>query len=397
MSLIYKALFILSVLLFSVVQTEALGAIENTDNYGSENDDFGRNGQPIPDPTEKTPLDTRVGTKIHEKAGKGEWVVAPIPNYDPSQGWGLVLMAQKIFAHGEGVKPSMAVGAIFGTEKKSYGGVAGYIGRMNEDALRFNIFGGYAKVNSDFYGVGKDASERDLSVLLEQQYTFMTAQLLPRFSRGYYLGPTLMFSDVKNAFNIGGLPPNIDASSRMTSQTWVPGLKFQFDGRSNTFYPTDGIYTNLQIQFYDERFGGGYTFQRYKANYNQYIGIFDEDVLAVRASLQANVGDVPFYDMAMFGMGPDLRGFKAGKYRDKVLWATQGEYRHRFTDHWGAVVFGGLGDVVSSIADMTLKDVLWSGGAGARYRLGKENPVDFSVDIAHGDDWVWYFSVNQAF
>jgi outer membrane translocation and assembly module TamA len=113
--------------------------------------------------------------------------------------------------------------------------------------------------------------------------------------------------------------------------------------------------------------------------------------------MQANIGDVPFYDMAMFGMGPDLRGFKAGKYRDKILWDAQGEYRHRFTDHWGAVAFAGLGDVLGKMSELTLKNVLWSGGVGARYRLGKDNPVDFSVDVAHGDDWAWYFSVNQAF
>jgi hypothetical protein len=374
----------------------ARAAIVSSDNYGSDNDDL-REKEPVPDATQKTPLDNRLGSNIAKKLRGGEWVVAPIPNYDPSQQWGLVLLAQRIFAHEEGVKPSIAVGAVFATEKKSYGGVAGYVGRLNEDHMRLNLFGGYAKVNTDFYGIGKNESQKDLSVLLEQDVVFLATELLPRVGDGFYLGPTLSYIDIKNAFDIPNVPPTVSSSGQMDSESLVPGVKFQYDKRNNTFYPTEGIYTNLNLQFYDERLGGGHTFQRYKANFNQYFSIINDDVIAARAAIQANIGDVPFYNMAIFGQGPDLRGFKAGKYRDKILWATQGEYRHRFNDHWGMVLFGGVGDVADEISDLSLTDLLWSGGTGVRYRLGKLNPVDFRVDVAHGDDWVWYFSVNQAF
>ncbi|WP_413294271.1 BamA/TamA family outer membrane protein [Bdellovibrio sp. HCB185ZH] len=392
-------LFIIPLLISVIIQcffSETFAAIVNSDNYGSDNDDFDKK-HPVPDATQKTPLDNRLGTKMAQKLRGGEWVIAPVPNYDPSQGWGLVLLAQRIFAHEENVKPSIAVGAVFVTEKKSYGGVAGYVGRLNEDRLRLNLFGGYAKVNSDFYGIGKDESQKDMSVLLEQNITFLMTELVPRIGDGFYLGPTLSFMDFKNSFNVSNVPPTVDPSSKLDSQAWVPGVKVQYDKRNNTFYPTEGIYTNFQMQFYDERFGGGHTFQHYKANYNQYFQILDDQVLAARAALQVNVGDVPFYHMAMFGQGPDLRGFKSGKYRDKMLWATQAEYRQRFNDHWGMVLFAGVGDVAEKASDLSLTDLLWSGGTGVRYRLGKENPVDFRVDVAHGDDWVWYFSVNQAF
>ncbi|WP_413561163.1 BamA/TamA family outer membrane protein [Bdellovibrio sp. HCB209] len=373
------------------------GALESSSNYGADNDDLGKSRPPIADPTQKTPLDYTLSGRTTEKTRQGEWVIAPIPSYDPSQGWGVALLAQKIFSHSENVKPSMAVGGVFATEKKSYGAVAGYIGRLHEDSLRFNIFGGYAKINSDFYGVGKNESAKDLSVLLEQDYTFASAQFLPRWANKVFAGLTLTFVDMKNSFDIPTLPIPVSVSDKLNSESWVPGIKAQFDGRDNTFYPTQGVYTNLQIQFYDENWGGGHTFQKYKANLNKYFQAHQDGVLAARGALQANVGDVPFYDMAVLGLGPDMRGFKAGKYRDKVLWDIQGEYRYRFTDHWGVVLFSGAGDVTSSLSDITLKNLLWMGGTGLRYRLGRENPVDFSVDLAHGDDWVWYFSVNQAF
>ena len=49
------------------------------------------------------------------------------------------------------------------------------------------------------------------------------------------------------------------------------------------------------------------------------------------------------------------------------------------------------------VSDLKLTDLLWSGGVGGRYRLGAKNPIDFRVDVAYGDEWAWYFSVNQAF
>jgi hypothetical protein len=348
---------------------------------------------PSPDPTEKTPLEVKTSKGVSQSQ---EWVVAPIPNYNPSQGWGLALAVQYIFAHESHVKPSIAAGALFGTEKKSYGGMLGYIGRLNEDRQRLNVFGGYAKINSDFYGIGKDQSEKDMSVLLEQDYTFAAIQWLPLIGP-FYVGPTLMYNGVKNKFDISGLPPTVDASQKLDSDTVVPGVKAQYDSRDNSFYPTQGSFSNLSAQFFDANWGGDHTFQRYKADYNYYLRVWDDNVLASRAAFQANVGDVPFYDMAVFGQGSDLRGYKAGKYRDKIIWATQAEFRHRWTSHWGAAVFAGVGDVLDSASDLTLTDLLWSGGAGIRYRIGAQNPIDFRVDVAYGDDWAWYFSVNQAF
>ncbi|MNK06295.1 Outer membrane protein assembly factor BamA [compost metagenome] len=349
--------------------------------------------EPVTDPTEKTPLDTTI---IKDKVTKGEWVVAPVPSYNPSQEWGLALIAQKIFAHKSSQKPSVLAAGLFGTEKKSYGGIVAYMGRLREDRLRLNVFGGYAKVNSDFYGIGKDQSEKDTSVLLEQKYSFLTIQFLPKWG-SVYLGPSLTYLDISNRFDISGLPDTVDPSDKLDSTSYVPGLKFQMDTRDNTFYPKQGYLTNLSGQFYDSRWGGGHTFQNYRGNHNMYFHMWDENVLAARVAFQINEGDVPFYNLAVFGQGPDLRGYKAGKYRDKDLWATQAEFRQRFTDHIGVAYFAGVGDVIPSLSDLSLDDLLWAGGVGFRYRLGARNPIDFRIDVAYGDEWAWYFAVNQAF
>ena len=121
-------------------------------------------------------------------------------------------------------------------------------------------------------------------------------------------------------------------------------------------------------------------------------------MLALRAYGRLAFGDVPFFDLSLFGLHNDLRGYKTGKYRDQMLLATQGEYRHRL-NHWlGFAVFGGLGEVAPKIDQVDTDNVLWSGGAGLRFRIARENPVDFRVDLAYGNDGrAFYVGVGQAF
>jgi outer membrane translocation and assembly module TamA len=256
---------------------------------------------------------------------------------------------------------------------------------------------GYAKVNSDFYGVGKDETSKDISVLMEQEVTFFSLQVTPKIW-GVFAGVTLSYTNMNNSFDIAGIPANVPADAKLSNESWVPGLKLQADGRDNTFYPLHGYLTDLQMQFYDKSLGSSTSFQKYKFDHNMYFHLWDENVLAARLAAQAALGNVPFYYLPMFGMRSDLRGFKAGKYRDNIVWDIQAEYRQRFTDHWGGVLFAGAGDVQPSFNDLTLKNLLSSAGTGLRYRLGAKNPVDFQVDVAYGDqEWCWYFGVGQAF
>jgi len=328
----------------------------------------------LQDPSEKTPLETSV------KTSKGEWIFAPVPKYGPSQGWGLALVTQYILKGSNEAKPSIISGAIFETQKKSYGGFFLYVGRLNEDRLRLNVQAGYAKMNIDFYGVGKSQADRDQPILLSQDFNFLALQLMPKWGP-VYIGPTLNYIDVIGHFGIEGM-----------------GLKLQADTRDNTFYPLAGYLTNVTAQFYDENFSRRRQFQLYGANHNIYSSLPNDQVLASRLNVQFAEGDVPSFFLPTFGLRGDMRGYKPGKFRDRYLWDVGTEYRHRFTDRWGVVAFASAGDLMPSPSDFSLTDLLWSGGVGLRFRIARENPVYFRVDLARGDNqWLSYFSVNQAY
>jgi hypothetical protein len=104
----------------------------------------------------------------------------------------------------------------------------------------------------------------------------------------------------------------------------------------------------------------------------------------------AAAGDhVPIYDLCLYGTNNDLRGYAGGRYQDRRMFATQAEYRlfmppKKLLGRLGVVAFGGFGGVGSRFSDIGFSDLLPAGGGGIRFRLTKENPVNFRVDYGVG-------------
>jgi hypothetical protein len=55
--------------------------------------------------------------------------------------------------------------------------------------------------------------------------------------------------------------------------------------------------------------------------------------------------DVPFYDLCLFGFSNDLRGYTAGEFQNRRMFAMQAELRQTLKGRFGMVVFGGVGGV----------------------------------------------------
>ncbi|MEJ1972518.1 MAG: BamA/TamA family outer membrane protein [Lacunisphaera sp.] len=298
-----------------------------------------------------------------KKAGNGnEWVVAPIPTLDPSQGLGLQTVAQYIFkSAGQAADTPSSIVAVGGfyTEEKSWGVFGGYLGHWQDDQWRPAIGGGYGNVHYDFYGVGNQLAKYDQPVPVDQTATFGMVQLMRRFLPGFYAGLRLAVSET-DVSSVGINQPPVVLPPFDLSVTTVSGaLVAQWDTRNNQFFPTQGHYANLSASFHN----GDDHFQSYKFEWNCYHALGDRAVLAGRVFLHATAGDAPFYALSSFGQSNDLRGYKSGKYRDRDMFATQVEYRCKLSERWGAVVFAGVGEVARNFGDMNYGDLLPSAGA----------------------------------
>lgn len=391
-------LLLLSTILFSALPPFSLSAFSDTataPDTATVTRTAETAGEPAahPDADPARPVPDQANRKT--KTGN-EWVVAPIPSYNPSQEVGLTVVAQYIF-HPKGqapaTPPSVLALSAFYTQQDSWGGFAAYLGHLKDDQWRTAFGGGYMNYNYDYYGDGDAEAEKDIAYPVNQRMTMMFGRLTYRVYSHLYAGLAVLAADTRYS-TTATLPSGYASSGSVRSYTVGPVL--QWDTRDNQFFPGKGSLANMRLEYV----GGDNSYGKFEIDWNKYLS-FDAlpgSVLALRAVARYVGEEAPFFALSQFGSHNDLRGYKSGKYRDNALIATQAEWRQKITAHWYAAVFAGIGEVEPRITDLSASDVLASAGLGIRYRLGKKNPVNLRLDWAYGKDGgAWYFSVGEAF
>ena len=271
---------------------------------------------------------------------KNEWLIAPIPLYNPTLGGGAIVGAGYLFHFdpSDRISPTSTVAAFAGaTSNGSW--MAGAMSRMyiDEDRYRLTLAFVHGNINYEFFGIG-NAAARSFSVPVTQTANGMLLQplfqVIPHFYLGprYTLGTTTLASQREQS--LATLFPRIAAP--FTSQIGALGLVAQWDNTDSQFFPTHGEFFDLTTEFYSEYFGGSTNFQRFTFAGEQFLSLADNQVLAFRENApKICVGDAPVYLYPTAGVRGDFRGYQAGRYRDRLLLASQLEYRFRLTEHWG--------------------------------------------------------------
>ena len=324
------------------------------------------------------------------KQEHGEFVFAPIPMHSPAIGAGLALGLGYIFKLNKDDKDSppsaIGVGTLF-TSNSTRGGAVGAKLYLKRDLYRVTLGGGRARVNYDFFGSGIIAGNAGRFIPLTSRGTALFGEMLRRVKGKLYVGGRVQYRKLSVAIR----PQDGDSEGRpvidnleLDARTVALGLKTTRDTRNDTFYPTKGSLFDFTSDFFDQAWGSRFEYQVYKADFNRYHTLTPRHVLAYRAMGCAANGRVPFYDLCLYGAMNDLRGYTAGRYQDRRMFATQAEYRVELPKRFGLVAFGGFGGVARHLNEFRLDQLLPAAGAGARFRLTKESHVNFRVDLAVG-------------
>jgi outer membrane protein assembly factor BamA len=120
-------------------------------------------------------------------------------------------------------------------------------------------------------------------------------------------------------------------------------------------------------------------------------------VLASHGSFCGEGGQVPIFDLCLFGSQNDLRGYAVGRYQDKTMFTLQEELRWHAFWRIGFVAFAGLGSVAPTIN--RFDKLLYSGGAGMRFLASREYGVNIGIDGAVNAEGqaTYYIQVGEAF
>jgi hypothetical protein len=124
------------------------------------------------------------------------------------------------------------------------------------------------------------------------------------------------------------------------------------------------------------------------------------DTLALQLRTSATAGDLPFFSMPMLGGSRTLRGFIAGRFRDRSSWHASAEYRFWVlprgfpipyvdtmrVERVGLALFADVGSVAHDWPGLFSSTVRASLGIG--FRLTLERAAPFRIDVGFSDEGV---------
>jgi len=359
------------------ILTGSSAALGQSEDLSKDDETKAVNKQSVPDDDKNKKRDKR-----------GSLVIAPIPISSPAFGSGLLLISGYVFKLNERDQSSPpswlgAAGAFTnnGTRALALGGRL-YL-QENKYQTTFAVMKGRA--NLDFFGIGRIPGRSPISVPLRMEGSIFFGELMRNVGRNIFIGPRYQFRKLTAGID-GPVPPGgfevpqIDLKSNSAAL----GFHLQRDRRNSTFYPTKGNLFDVTADFFDQLWGSRREYQTYKVSYNGFRAIADKQVFAYRAMACSANGSVPFYDLCLYGFNSDLRGYTTGEFQNRRMFATQAEYRIELPKRLGLVAFGGVGGTARRWNEFRSDGLLPAAGAGLRFKLDKQNHINYRVDFAFG-------------
>jgi len=219
------------------------------------------------------------------------------------------------------------------------------------------------------------------------------------FGKKIFVGPRYQYRKLTVALGGESTPGGFEIPAiDLTSTTAAIGVHVQRDLRDNNFYPRKGSLFDFKADFFAKPLGSNRTYQTYSASYSGYHSISEKQVLAYRGSVCSVTETAPFFDLCLFGSNSNLRGYTAGEFQDRRMFATQVEFRHELPYRLGIVGFVGLGGVAPEWQKFQVKKLLPAAGVGLRFKLDKTNHINYRVDLGFGrNGHTFSLSVTEAF
>lgn len=325
----------------------------------------------------------------------GSVVAAPIPFSNPTVGTGLALGGAWLFeADPDSSTSSIGLGG-FRSSNGSEGFVSAINYNWNANRHQVALAFGHANINYDFTGTPIEIGVEQAARLVRMDYMYgATADLS--------IGFGMTYSDTRLAFSSVGdfeVPDELRAVADLEAIRY--GLMFDWDTRDDEFSPTTGTHVTFDA-FYGDVVGlASRDYAKATLLVDSFIPVFSgQGVFGSRLALCAASEDAPFFDACSIGLTDSFRGFSVTDFIDTRLVSAQFEYRGRIgAGRLGHTAFLGVGVVEDETHSLFSGDLHAAGGVGLRYRISRDFPVDFSIDVTLNDDGerLLYVFVGQSF
>jgi hypothetical protein len=247
-----------------------------------------------------------------------------------------------------------------------------------------------------FFGVGRE-SARSAEEDFTPRYVDVVLSPARRWSSGLHAGPTFhVRAEELTRAERGG---RIAAGEIPGTEPYLAlgvGPSVAWDTRDSVFQPRRGGYAAARLLVYPRGAVRG-VLARWTLDLRHFRRITAGHVLATNASFSGTHGDAPMTLLPKLGSAHLLRGYLEGRWRDRLAWSAQAEYRLPIVWRFGGVIFGGMGDVARRFSNLAGTTPRLAGGGGLRLRVNDEG-VNLRADFAWGAEGrAFYFLGMDAF
>jgi hypothetical protein len=170
------------------------------------------------------------------------------------------------------------------------------------------------------------------------------------------------------------------------------GGSVTWDTRDHPLWPLHGAFAQAYYLRYLAGLGRNDGFGKGALDLRAFESVGGGRVLAVNAVLETTDGQTPFSLLSKLGNARFLRGYREGRYRDAMVWATQVELRAPIRGPLALTLFGGAGNVFHDLQAFTLRDPKLAAGIGGRYRL-TPGGANLRVDVSYGSTGAEFYVV----
>ena len=287
--------------------------------------------------------------------------------------------------NGKIILPNMSVvgAAITGNESWFVGG--GHFRNWGKDHYRYNIMGGYADVNLDWYG-GEDFPILGDGVRFNAKGAMLDQELLFRLGDSdWFLGVDWRYlnSDVTFKINLPIVLPPIEST---ISGLAAVGLYENLDSRIS---PRKGFRANLKAEFNRDAIGSDYDYDNYTWEIRQFFEFAEKFTFAWRLDGATTSGDVPFYLEPFV----NIQGIPAMRYQGSTAVTVEARGGYDIRPRWTILGFVGGGRAAESVSDLGSATTRTAYGAGFRYLMAKKLGMRVGLDVAKGPEGTYVYLV----
>ncbi|WP_051359973.1 BamA/TamA family outer membrane protein [Adhaeribacter aquaticus] len=289
----------------------------------------------------------------------------------------------------------------FYTLQEQYGLIADHNLYSNHNKWAFPGRIRYQSFPVLYHGIGPESPPEQLAEVNSRQLQ-IRERALRQTIKNLYFGLEVDYQRLSSVnFDFNSDEPFALPLGGNGSKNLAFGLGILYDTRHNVLNVRNGQFSELAFLKYNTRWGGDYNFSTIISDNRFYRSLNKKHVLAAQVLGQFTTGNTPFNMLALMGGENMMRGYYAGRYRDKNQVAAQAEYRLLplpFSKRWGATFFVSTGTVFNTFTSFNYKDFVVAGGGGIRYLLFPKKDIFTRLDVAFTKEKPgFYIFIGEAF